>query len=154
MYIFYFIYLLGFTAQRLKICRTPVPTACLKMLTGKHISGRRKIHRQPRTYSHLIYTQMFTGVCQTIRMFSLCFFHVLVSTGILDSDLLSLSTPVIPNGYYVANLQANHNGTLADQIPIITTCHASESNYIFSKYKKKRPIKMYCNIYHVTRHPQ
>jgi len=96
--------------------------------------------RQPRTYSHLIYTQMFTGVCQAIRMFSLCFFHVLVSTGILDSDLLSLSTPVIPNGYYVANLQANHNGTLADQITIITTCHASESNYIFSKYILKNVL--------------
>ena len=34
MYYYLFIF---FTAQRLKVCRTLSPTACLKMLTEKHI---------------------------------------------------------------------------------------------------------------------
>ena len=87
--------LLGFKAQRLKVCRTQGPRACLRMLTEKHVWKRCRKEkksmiapRQPRTCSHLIYSWMLTG----IRMFSLCFFHVLVPTGILESDLLSLST--------------------------------------------------------------
>jgi len=47
-----------------------------KLQTGE------KIHdalRQPRTCSHPIYTQTLTGVCQAIRIFSPCFFHVFVS---------------------------------------------------------------------------
>jgi len=49
-------------AQRLKICRTPGPIACLKMLTEKNIekdAGRRKsmiAPRQPQTCTHPIYT--------------------------------------------------------------------------------------------------
>ena len=34
---------------------------------------------QPQTCSHPIYTQTFTGVCQAVRLFSLCQFHVFVS---------------------------------------------------------------------------
>ena len=41
--------------------------------------------RQPQTYSHPIYAQTLTRVCQAIRMFSPCFFYVLVSTGWLPS---------------------------------------------------------------------
>ena len=42
----------------------------------------------PRTCSHPIYARTLTGV----RMFSPCYFHVLISIGILESNSLSLST--------------------------------------------------------------
>ena len=48
---------------------------------------------QPRTCSHPINAHTLTGVCQAVRMFSLCQFHAYVSIGTLDSDLLSQSTP-------------------------------------------------------------
>ena len=47
-----------------------------KLQTGE------KIHDapvQPRTCSHPIYARMLTGVCQAIRIFSPCFFHVFIS---------------------------------------------------------------------------
>jgi len=47
-----------------------------KLQTGE------KIHdapRQPRTCSHPIYARTLTGVCQAIRIFSPCFFHVFIS---------------------------------------------------------------------------
>ena len=49
--------------------------------------------RQPRTCSHPIYARMLTGVYQVVRMFSPCYFHVIISIGILESSSLSLSTP-------------------------------------------------------------
>ena len=54
-----FVYLLSFMAQRLKICRTPGPTACLNMLTFEKDAGRRKsmiAPRQPQTCTYPIYT--------------------------------------------------------------------------------------------------
>jgi len=45
-----------------------------------------------RTASNPIYAWTLTGVCQAIRVFSPCFFHVFISTGTLESDLLSWST--------------------------------------------------------------
>ena len=49
--------------------------------------------RWPRTCSHPIYARMLTGVYQVVRMFSPCYFHVIISIGILESNSLSLSTP-------------------------------------------------------------
>ena len=49
---------------------------------------------RPWTCSHLINTRMLTGVCQTVRIFSSYYFHVFVPIGTLESDLLSLSTPI------------------------------------------------------------
>ena len=48
---------------------------------------------QPQICSHPINIRMLTGVCQAERMFSPCQFHVYVSIGTLESDLLSQSTP-------------------------------------------------------------
>ena len=48
--------------------------------------------RYPRTCSHLIYARTLTGVYQVVRMFSPCYFHVIISIGILESNSLSLST--------------------------------------------------------------
>ena len=51
---------------------------------------------QPQTCSHPINAQMLTGVCQVVRMFSLCqciHVYVYVSIGTLESDLLSQNTP-------------------------------------------------------------
>ena len=55
--------------------------------------------RQPQTCSHLINARMLTGVCQVVRIFSPCQFHVYVSLATLVSDLLSQSTHVEPNGH-------------------------------------------------------
>ena len=49
--------------------------------------------RWPRTCSHPIYARTLTGVYQVVRMFSACYFHVIISIGILESNSLSLSTP-------------------------------------------------------------
>ena len=48
--------------------------------------------RWPRTCSHPIYARTLTGVYQVVRMFSPCYFHVIISIGILESNSLSLST--------------------------------------------------------------
>ena len=48
---------------------------------------------QPRTFGHPINARTLTGVCQAVRIFSSYYFHVFVSIGTLESDLLSLSTP-------------------------------------------------------------
>ena len=48
--------------------------------------------REPRTCSHPIYARTLTGVYQVVRMFSPCYFHVIISVGILESNSLSLST--------------------------------------------------------------
>ena len=62
----------------------------LKMLSlGQYVwkvADKRKIHdapRQPRTCSHPIYTRTLQGVCQVIRIFSPCFFHVFTLIGVL-----------------------------------------------------------------------
>ena len=47
----------------------------------------------PQTCSHPIYARTLTGVYQVVRMFSPCYFHVIISIGILESNSLSLSTP-------------------------------------------------------------
>ena len=44
---------------------------------------------QPRACSHPIYARTLTGVCQAIKIFSPCFLYVFISTGTLESDLLS-----------------------------------------------------------------
>ena len=49
--------------------------------------------RWPRICSHPIYARMLTVVYQVVRMFSPCYFHVIISIGILGSNSLSLSTP-------------------------------------------------------------
>ena len=49
--------------------------------------------RWPRTCSHPTYARTLTGVYQVVRMFSPCYFHVIISIGILESNSLSLSTP-------------------------------------------------------------
>ena len=49
--------------------------------------------RWPRTCSHPIYARTLTGVYQVVRMFFPCYFHVIISIGILESNSLSLSTP-------------------------------------------------------------
>ena len=60
--IFYYFYE-GFTAQVLKVCRTPGPTACLKLLQKVCLKTWRKDKksmtgpRQPRTCSHPINAQ-------------------------------------------------------------------------------------------------
>ena len=54
---------------------------------------------QPRTCSHPINVQTLTGVCQVVRTFSPCKFYVYVSIGTLESDLLSQSTHVEPDGH-------------------------------------------------------
>jgi len=56
-----------------------------KLQTGEKIQDAQ---RQPRTCSHPIYAQTLTGVCQAIRIFSPYFFHVFISTGTLESDLI------------------------------------------------------------------
>ena len=48
---------------------------------------------QPQTCTHLINAQMFTGVCQAVRMFSPCQCQVYVSIGTLESDFISQCTP-------------------------------------------------------------
>ena len=48
---------------------------------------------RPQTCSHLISARMLTGLCQAVRIFSFYYFHVYVSIGTLESDLLSPSTP-------------------------------------------------------------
>ena len=48
--------------------------------------------RWPRTCGHLIYARTLTGVYQVVRTFSPCYFHVIISIGILESNSLSLST--------------------------------------------------------------
>ena len=55
--------------------------------------------RKPRTCSHPINARMLTGVCQTVRMFSPCQFHIYVSIGTLVGNLVSKSTHVEPNGH-------------------------------------------------------
>ena len=45
---------------------------------------------QPR---HPINAQMLAGICQVVRMFSVCQIHLYVSIGTLESDLLSQSIP-------------------------------------------------------------
>ena len=52
-----------------------------------------------RTCSRPINARTLTGVCQAVRMFSPCQVHVYVSTGTLESDVLSQSTPLEPNGH-------------------------------------------------------
>ena len=42
----------------------------------------------PQTCSHPINAQTLAGVCQAVRMFSPCQFHVHVSIGTLESDLV------------------------------------------------------------------
>ena len=44
---------------------------------------------QPQTCGHPISARMLTGVCQVVRMFSPCQFHVYVSIGTLESDFIS-----------------------------------------------------------------
>ena len=46
---------------------------------------------QPQTYSHLINAQTLTEVCQVVRMISPCQFHVYVSIGTVESDLIIIS---------------------------------------------------------------
>ena len=46
---------------------------------------------KPRSCSHPIYARTFTGVGQTVRMFSLMYLYLLEP---IESDLLSQSTPV------------------------------------------------------------
>ena len=41
--------------------------------------------RWPRSCSHPIYVQTLTGVYQVVRTFSPCYFHVIISIGILES---------------------------------------------------------------------
>ena len=48
---------------------------------------------QPQTCSHPINARTLTGVCQAVRMFSPCQFHVYVSIETLEGDLLSQSIP-------------------------------------------------------------
>ena len=48
---------------------------------------------RPQTCSHPINAQTLTGVCEVVSMFSPCQFHVYISIGTLESDLLSQSTP-------------------------------------------------------------
>ena len=55
---------------------------------------------QPRTCSHLINIQKLMRVCQVVGIFSLCQFHVYVSIGTLESDLLSQNTHVESNGHH------------------------------------------------------
>ena len=43
----------------------------------------------PRTCSHPIYTRTLTGVYQVVRMFPPCYFRVIISIGILESNSLS-----------------------------------------------------------------
>ena len=52
--------------------------------------------RQPQTCRHPNYSQTLTGVCQAIKMFSPCFFHVLVHihNGV-TTMILSLQTRCI-----------------------------------------------------------
>jgi len=45
--------------------------------------------RQHQTWSHLIYAQTLTGVYQAVGYFLLAIFHVSISIGIQESDLLS-----------------------------------------------------------------
>ena len=47
----------------------------------------------PRPCSHPIYARTLTGVYQVVRVFSPCYFHVIISIGTLESNSLSLSTP-------------------------------------------------------------
>ena len=53
---------------------------------------------QPRHCSHPINVRTLTGVCRVVRC-SPCQFHVYVPIGTLESDLLSQSTHVEPNGH-------------------------------------------------------
>ena len=57
------------------------------------LEKEEKIHGQPRICSHQINARTLTGVCRAVRIFSSYYFHVFVSIGTLESDLLSLSTP-------------------------------------------------------------
>ena len=57
--------------------------------------------RQPRTCSHLINAQTLTGVCQVVRMFSPCQFHVkgnyFQSKKLLPVIMTSLPVGVVVN---------------------------------------------------------
>ena len=48
---------------------------------------------QPRTCSHPINAQMFTGVYQAVRMCFPCYFQVYVSIGTLESDFIISKYP-------------------------------------------------------------
>ena len=61
-------------------CRTPGPTACLKLNRECLKVGERRKNsmtwpRQPRTRSHSICAWTLKGVYQAVRMFSPCYFH-------------------------------------------------------------------------------
>ena len=60
---------------------------------------------QPQTCSHPINARTLTGVCQVVRMFSNCKFHVYVSIGTLESSLLSQSTPCGTKWIFIKALQ-------------------------------------------------
>ena len=46
--------------------------------------------RWPRTCSHPIYARTLTGVYQVVRMFSPCYFHVIISIEILLFEIESV----------------------------------------------------------------
>ena len=84
-----------FTAQVLKVCRTPGPTACSRtnmLQLAKVCLKRRKNSmtrpRQPQTCSHPICARTLTEVHQAVRYFLLSIFHVSISIGTLESDSL------------------------------------------------------------------
>ena len=87
----------------LKVCRARGPTACSKTLATEGVFEKLEKKSMtgpgwPRTCSHPIYARTLTGVYRVVRMFSACYFHVIISIGILESNS-SLSTPVEPNGH-------------------------------------------------------
>ena len=69
--LWFFFFYLDFTAQVLKVCRTPGPTACLKLLHKGCLKRWRKEKNsmtgpgQPRTCSHPINARTLTRVCQS-----------------------------------------------------------------------------------------
>ena len=72
---------------------------------------------QPRTCSHPINAQTLIGICQAVRMFSPCQFHVYVSIGTLVNDLLSQSTHVEPNGHwfiYDTSINTSHHTNITN----------------------------------------
>ena len=60
-------------SSRLKVCRALNPTACSKMLSKEHVRGGRKILDSLLLADiHFTLERFNTGVCQAIRMLSIC----------------------------------------------------------------------------------
>ena len=124
----------------------------LYLVCLKSCRKEKKSISEHRYCSHLIYARMLTGVCQVVRIFSPCPFHVFVFIGTLESGLLSQRIPCETKWTGSTNL--NYHIPLYDLLVLnneilthILTHHTHTGLYIrtFNCYTVHRQ----CSIFYV-----